>query len=148
MRPYPVALMTKEARRKNKLSIKETYVRGRVSYWKGKSNPAVSLALKGKKRPDMSKWLRTAYEEGRKTVISMKGNSNPAWKGKEAGYHAIHKWLYKRKERSNICEFCETVVNVQFANLSGKYLRDVNDFIELCRRCHYWFDRDRSLFLV
>ena len=46
-----------------------------------------------------------------------------------------------------ICENCgklgRTVKgkwSIQLANRSHKYLRDIKDWIGLCRKCHYWHD--------
>lgn len=73
--------------------------------------------------------------------------NNTQWKGDAAGYAAIHKWLYDRKERTGICELCghEPIdkngrISTDFANISGDYRRDVEDYIEVCRSCHRWWD--------
>jgi hypothetical protein len=64
------------------------------------------------------------------------GESNPSFKGKEAGYAAIHAWVRRRKLKPKLCENCKTEPPRDLANTSGKYLRDLEDWKYLCRRCH------------
>ena len=71
---------------------------------------------------------------------SNKGENNPMWKGDEAGYNAIHAWVWRHKERTGVCDECGERRYTQFANLSGLLLRDVNDYRELCAPCHRRFD--------
>ena len=71
---------------------------------------------------------------------SNKGESNPAWKGDEAGYTAMHAWVWRHKERTGRCEECGRERYTQFANLSGELRRDVNDYRELCVPCHRRLD--------
>ena len=64
------------------------------------------------------------------------GERNPAYKGKEAGYGAIHRWVRRRKPMPEFCERCGTEPPRDLANKTGKYLRDLADWEYLCRRCH------------
>jgi len=64
-------------------------------------------------------------------------------KGDLASYPAIHHWIRKQKGRAKECERCgESVKLVQWANVSGEYYRDVDDYIALCRSCHWAFDKE------
>src|SRR5436305_329862 len=124
---YPSWLMTSEAREKNKASMKESYNSGkRVAFWEGKTRPEISIQFKEK------------YSSGEMTPIRMLGSSNPSWKGDNAGYSAIHKWLSVHFIKSGVCENCTKNKKTQYANISGKYLRITDDYLELCRKCHYW----------
>ena len=67
---------------------------------------------------------------------SMINDKNPAWKGDKVGYIALHKWIRKRKIKPEFCEECHKSKSKDLANISGKYLRDINDFRWLCRKCH------------
>lgn len=51
-------------------------------------------------------------------------------------YNAIHKWLKYNYGKASLCELCESTKNVQWANLSGEYKRDLKDFAQLCASCH------------
>lgn len=64
------------------------------------------------------------------------GEKNGMWKGDEAGYEAIHSWVRKRKIKPLLCERCNKRKSFDLANISGKYLRDIEDFEYLCRKCH------------
>ena len=66
---------------------------------------------------------------------------HPNWKGDEVGYMALHQWVYARKERTGICQQCGAEGVTEFANVSGEYRRDVEDFIELCVPCHRRYDQ-------
>ena len=61
---------------------------------------------------------------------------NGMWKDALAGYHAIHAWVRTRKPKPEKCESCDARKPIDLANISQKYLRDVNDFEWLCRKCH------------
>lgn len=79
------------------------------------------------------------------------GEAHANWKGQDAGYIAIHGWLARHKHRTGICSECGSEpgpardgrAGTDWANVSGQYHRDLDDFIELCRRCH--IRRDRGL---
>ncbi len=63
------------------------------------------------------------------------GEKNGMWKGNKASYRSLHYWLELHKEKS-ICENCKINKAHDFANISGQYKRDVNDYKCLCRKCH------------
>jgi len=76
-------------------------------------------------------------------TIDRSGENNPQWKGDEASVKALHFWVYARKTRLGFCERCgRTPLSgwTDFANISGEYRRDIDDYIELCRSCHRLFD--------
>lgn len=72
-----------------------------------------------------------------------------AWKGIEAGYSAIHKWVYKHFGKATPpCEHCHTDPGIgrdgrskmQWANISGEYKRTREDWLRLCPPCHKKYD--------
>jgi hypothetical protein len=75
---------------------------------------------------------------------TLTGADHPNWKGDEAGYAALHAWLYRRKTRTGVCSDCgdrpkpyrNGRAGTEFHNISGEYRRDISDWAELCRRCH------------
>lgn len=70
-------------------------------------------------------------------VVINLGHKNPNWKGKDAGYFAIHKWVMKRVPKQTYCSKCEMAnQKLELHNISGLYKRDISDWIYLCRRCH------------
>jgi hypothetical protein len=52
-------------------------------------------------------------------------------------YNAIHKWVRKNKPKPKFCEECGLNPPYDVANISGEYIRDVNDFKWLCRSCYF-----------
>jgi len=87
----------------------------------------VGLANKGKKRSE---------EHKQKISFANIGSKNSNWKGDKVGMCALHSWVKRNKPKSEFCECCKKVNPYDLANISGKYLRDVNDYEWLCRRCH------------
>lgn len=58
--------------------------------------------------------------------------------GKEH-YWAIHSWLRKYPKKG-YCSECDKKGKTDWANISGDYLRDIVDYLELCRSCHNVYD--------
>ena len=74
----------------------------------------------------------------------MKGSGNYNWKGDRVGYFALHHWINREKGSAEKCVVCENFggsKGCHWANLSGKYKRDINDYISLCPKCHKAWDR-------
>ncbi len=71
-----------------------------------------------------------------------RGSDSWAWKGDDVGKEALHNWVQKHKGKPKKCEHCQTTKAKQFdwANISQKYKRDLNDWIRLCRSCHAKYD--------
>jgi len=96
-----------------------------TNYWKGKTFPEayrkkLSEAHKGK----------------------MTGEDHPLWKGESAGYGSKHIWMTRHFGQPSKCEFCKTTSARRFewANISGKYLRQRADWVRLCKSCHQIYD--------
>lgn len=78
---------------------------------------------------------------------------NAHWKGENASYSAKHYWVTRKRGKPTHCEECgldrdprPTKVGVkrknyfQWANISGKYKRDLLDYRQMCTACHLKFD--------
>jgi hypothetical protein len=66
------------------------------------------------------------------------------WRGDEASYFSIHRWVYARLGKPVTCSQCGATkeeVTIQWANISGEYKRDLSDFKPLCLPCHKRYDR-------
>lgn len=65
------------------------------------------------------------------------------YKGNNAGYMAKHLWISKKYGKLRICQLCGTreAKYYDWANVSGKYKREISDWLRLCRNCHKQFDR-------
>ena len=80
------------------------------------------------------------------------GDKAPWWKGDEATYNSKHRWIQKNWKRSGVCKHCGITPplrkngnsGTEWANVSGEYDRDNRkDWLELCAKCHRFFDRGR-----
>lgn len=75
-----------------------------------------------------------------------KGDNNASWKGNEVGYVALHDWIKRYYGKASKCESktCTGISNkFEWANISGKYLRDKSDYLMLCKSCHTKFDNQK-----
>lgn len=68
------------------------------------------------------------------------GIRNPQWAGNKVCITALHDWIRRHKPKPSVCEICKKIGPYEVSNISGKYLRDINDFQWLCRGCHNRFD--------
>jgi hypothetical protein len=65
---------------------------------------------------------------------------------KDYSYDDIHRWIKVEKGQSNKCEYCKKIYknlsHMHWANKSGEYKKDVNDWLRLCRWCHKKYDSE------
>lgn len=90
----------------------------------------------------------TEFKKGRisdrkgKRFPEFSGKNHFAWKGDAVGYNALHSWVYRSLGKPSSCNFCGKKSGmIHWANVSGKYLRELNDWISLCVSCHRKYDR-------
>lgn len=68
------------------------------------------------------------------------------WKGTNAGYSALHKWIRKWKGTPLVCENCGIKKNrMGWANKDHLYKRVLEDWIFLCPKCHGVYDKENAL---
>ena len=83
----------------------------------------------------------------KRTAIHKKAISNGLIGDKPStNYQAVHNFVRKRFGPANSCEQCgknDKDTKYEWANIDGKYRRDVNDYIMLCKSCHV--TRDNKL---
>ncbi len=81
-------------------------------------------------------------------MFGRKGDLNGGWKGENVGYGALHEWVKRERGSPMKCEWCGKTSNVpqmiHWANVSGEYHRDLNDWIRLCAKCHKKHDKGRK----
>lgn len=70
------------------------------------------------------------------TTESSEGENNYNWKGDAVGYHALHGWVRRTLGRAVECTECGSNTQVEWANISYEYFREVNDWVQLCHVCH------------
>ncbi len=75
---------------------------------------------------------------------------NIKWKGEKRGYVAIHNWIKYYYGRPNECENCGLTPKkkylIHWANKSGRYLREREDWMRLCAKCHRQHDMQSEFY--
>lgn len=93
----------------------------------------------------MLKNLLKAQKRGRaKNPLVRCGKNNPSWKGDEVGYRALHDWVKRRLGKAIRCKMCNKQGKrheIHWANRTGKYKRDIKNWVSLCAKCHKKFDK-------
>lgn len=87
------------------------------------------------------KGSRHTQESRDKISKGLLGNKR-RWKGKNAGYVAIHMWIKKHWGIPDHCDMCHclTASRYEWCNLDKKYRRVRGDWIQLCPSCHRKYD--------
>ena len=107
----------------------------------------------GKKRKPHTEEAKQKMREAKKGKVSpLKGKkfkhrqdgNSYQYKGENAGYSAIHKWVRKRRGEPTKCEHCGKEKKCQWANKDHLYRRRLKDYISLCARCHKLYDNKSS----
>lgn len=75
-------------------------------------------------------------ETKHKIRLTKLAEKNPNWRGQSVKYGGLHLWVRSRLQRPKCCQRCSKEGKLDLANISQKYLRDLNDWIYLCRQCH------------
>jgi hypothetical protein len=71
------------------------------------------------------------------------GRRRAIYMGDPARYRALHNWLRYAKKKSGRCAECGSGGKTEWANISGRYERDPEDYRELCVACHRTEDAAR-----
>ena len=73
----------------------------------------------------------------------MSGENHIFWKGDKATYSSLHKRITRHFLKPEKCDWCgipktkkNGLTNIQWANISGKYLFKRDDWLGLCSKCH------------
>lgn len=116
--------------------------RGRSHSW----GRAISFALKGKPKSKTHVAKVAAANRGQ-IRTSIQNANHPNWKGDKVGYDALHDWVARHRGRPKHCEECglrDEKKMYHWANKSGLYLRQLDDWLRLCVKCHSKLDRNRA----
>ena len=114
-----------------------------AGYWYIKKNPQTTCQscrpknLQGlKKGHGWNKGItgKDSHSYGHKPYIIMLGEDNPAWKGDQAGYVALHYWVRRQLGIPTQCSKNKKHISKMFvwANKSGEYKRNASDWHSLC----------------
>ena len=106
----------------------------------GKSKSGVHLGFQGKHSEETKRRMSLA-RKGKKKSEEHKRNIGLAnFKGDDAGYQAVHKWLRKYMPMPELCQLCLLAPPEDLANVTGVYTRDVDNWKYMCRSCHSKYD--------
>ena len=77
---------------------------------------------------------------GLKRGSVLKNGHGKNWRDKDYSYSAVHAWIRNNYGPAKRCENPDcnnkNAKRFEWSNISGKYKRDRNDFIQLCCSCH------------
>jgi predicted nucleic acid-binding Zn ribbon protein len=76
---------------------------------------------------------------------TLQEDKNPNWRGENAGYNAIHKWVREHKPKPLLCENCGLEKKLELSNKDHEYQRNLEDYRWLCDKCHYDYDIENGL---
>ncbi len=115
-----------------------------------KNRKSVSKAMKGRifseEHKHNIKLSQNTPEMKELKSIRTKGKNNPQWKGDKVSYRAIHMWMQNNYGKADVCEGkdCKRITQYyEWANISGKYKRNIKDWIKLCKSCHMLMDNKK-----
>ena len=99
---------------------------------KNKSGFCRSCGLIGNKR---ALGFRHSEKTKKKMAVAHLGDKNGMWKGDNAGYYALHRYVEVRLPKPDLCSCCGLRKPYDLAN-KGIYNRDLKNWEWLCRKCH------------
>jgi hypothetical protein len=115
-------------------------------------NRKISDAMKGNKngRGNKGRTGHTPWNKGLTGIYSdaaikamklaklgKKGKQSNPWKGENASYSAIHKWLRVNYGKATVCVMCgKAEGRLHWANKDHSYRRTIDDYMPLCPPCH------------
>ena len=104
---------------------------------KGKNNPMYGVHRFGNTNPMYGKH----HTEETKLKIRLSNEKIRKWdnwnsKKNRTEFITLHRWIRRRKPKSDTCECCQIRPPRDLANISQEYKLDINDFEWLCRSCH------------
>jgi len=128
---------TKEQRERMSLAAKR-YFKKHDNYWKDKKRDD----------PDYIKRQSEAHKGQHSSPATefKKGiNNGYTILGGKTKYRNLHYWVEKKLGKPTKCEHCGkdglSGQKIHWANKSGKYEKNINDWIRLCAKCHFCKDK-------
>ena len=92
------------------------------------------------------KYSNESREKISKNHADFSAEKNPNWKGDKVGNCAVHHWIKKLHGFPKKCELCGTTDSTkkyEWANITGKYKRDIENWKRACISCHRKFDHNK-----
>lgn len=98
------------------------------------------MTMLGLKHSEATKQkIRQANKNNPRFKDMHKGDRAYNYKGDKVSYAGLHMWVSRWKGKPNFCEICKSkdAKRYEWANKSGEYKRDLNDWMRLCKKCHF-----------
>jgi len=107
----------------------------------------VYIHKRGYKLSEETRLRQSKARKGHPSYYSAKGSDNNKWKGEKASYRAKHIWMETNYGKPETCENCGKVGlsghQIHWANISGEYKREREDWKRLCVSCHGEYDANK-----
>lgn len=94
----------------------------------------------GEKSPMYGKKLSEEHKEKlRMAKLGLRDEDTNRWSGDKIGYRGIHHWIQRKLGKAVRCSNNPNHKSTRYywANKSGEYKRDVEDWQELCPSCNH-----------
>lgn len=132
--------------------------KGRPGYFKGYYHTKDSKRILSEKRKGVRVFPQTEFTKGhipwnigkkmpldirKKMSANKRDEKNTGWKGDGARYRTKHDWVRTRKGRArdHWCGICKEKQAMDWSNKDHKYKRNLDDWMAVCRKCHFWWDK-------
>lgn len=103
------------------------------------NNPAKNYHWKS--NPSIYKKMKRILTENREKRVLPEGKNHYLWRGNKAAYISKHSWIRRKLGVPKVCKCCKTKINLNWANKNHKYKRNISDWISLCVKCHWKYDK-------
>lgn len=137
------------------LSRKTEFKKGMTPWNKGKKLSFEHI----KNLSNSHKGIKQSKESITKRVNKTKGSNHCFWKGEKVGYDALHTWLKREFGKPYKCEQRGCIYprhnargvlmlspsRYEWANITGEYLRDRDNWKMMCPSCHRKYDRINNI---
>lgn len=82
------------------------------------------------------------WNKGMSLIGILSDEKSGVWKGDLVGRKALHGWVKRRLTNPHKCSFCGVLGRMELSNVSGNYMRDLDDWQWLCAKCHRNYDQN------
>ena len=106
---------------------------------KNKQGKYCSQHCSSKSRDSISNLGKLAVK-GRTPPLTAFKSRKWTFGGTVSEYKYLHYWINKEMGKPKSCVKCNSKIYVEWANKSHEYKKDSEDWIALCKKCHFHFD--------
>jgi len=98
------------------------------------------------KKSGRSSWCKDCVrnKNGSTPRSEYRGLKHKDWIGDKVRYQGVHDWIRKLLGTPSRCSSCfseDPTKRYEWANISNRYYRRVNDWMRLCKQCHVNYDK-------